>query len=49
MTLTTFGLLACCRTPLLHDIGLVVATGALACMVFSFLFAGPAPARPVAA
>ena len=45
MTLTTFGLLALCRTPLLHDIGLVVATGALACMVFAFLFAGPAPAR----
>jgi predicted exporter len=45
MTLMTFGLLAFCHTPLLRDIGLTVATGAVACIVFAFLFAGPAPAR----
>ena len=40
MTLLTFGLLVCCRTPLLHTIGLPVAVGALAALVFAFLFAG---------
>ena len=40
MTLLTFGLLAACQTPLLRDIGLTVAAGALAAMAFSFLFAG---------
>jgi predicted exporter len=45
MTLMTFGLLAFCQTPLLRDIGLTVATGAVACIAFAFLFAGPAPAR----
>ncbi|HEY2133444.1 MAG TPA: MMPL family transporter [Acetobacteraceae bacterium] len=45
MTLLTFGLLAFCHTPLLRDIGLTVACGAFACIVFAFLFAGPAPAR----
>ncbi len=40
MTLLTFGLLAACQTPLLRDIGVTVAAGALAAMAFSFLFAG---------
>lgn len=45
MTLLTFGLLAFCRTPLLQGIGLTVAVGVVAAMVFSFLLAGrPAPA-----
>lgn len=43
MTLLTFGLLAACQTPLLRDIGVTVATGALLAMAFSFLFAGQAP------
>ena len=45
MTLLTFGLLAACQTPLLRDIGVTVAAGALAAMAFSFLFAGQAPAK----
>ena len=40
MTLLTFGLLAFCRTPVLSEIGVTVAAGALAAMTFSFLFAG---------
>ncbi len=40
MTLLTFGLLAACQTPLLRDIGITVATGALLAMAFAFLFAG---------
>jgi len=43
MTLLTFGLLAACQTPLLRDIGVTVATGALLAMAFSFLFAGQSP------
>lgn len=43
MTLLTFGLLAACQTPLLRDIGVTVAVGALLAMAFSFLFAGQAP------
>lgn len=46
MTLLTFGLLAFCDTPLLRDIGVTVAVGAVMGMGFSFLFAGEAPARP---
>lgn len=41
MTLLTFGLLAACRTPLLREIGITVAIGAAAAMVFAFLIAGP--------
>ena len=43
MTLLTFGALACCRTPFLHDIGLTVAVGAAFAMAAAFLFAGPVP------
>ena len=43
MTLLTFGLLAFCRTPLLRTLGQTVALGALACMAFAFLWAGPMP------
>ena len=43
MTLLTFGALACCRTPFLHDIGLTVVVGAAMAMVAAFLFAGPVP------
>ena len=43
MTLLTFGLLAACQTPLLRDIGMTVAIGALLAMAFSFLFAGQSP------
>ncbi len=42
MTLLTFGLLAGCQTPLLRDIGVTVAAGALLAMGFAFLFAGRA-------
>jgi predicted exporter len=45
MTVGSFGLLALCHTPLLRDIGLTVAAGTLAALVFGFLFAGPAPGR----
>lgn len=45
MALLTFGLLCLCRTPLLRDIGVTVATGVVAAMVFAFLFAGPRPER----
>ncbi len=45
MTLLTFGLLAACQTPLLRDIGVTVAAGALAAMAFSFLFAGTVGAQ----
>jgi predicted exporter len=45
MTLLTFGLLAACQTPLLRDIGVTVAAGALLAMAFSFLFAGQAPSE----
>jgi len=40
MTLLTFGALALCRTPLLAQIGVTVTIGAVAAMVFAFLFAG---------
>ena len=42
MTLLTFGLLAACQTPLLRDIGMTVAVGALLAMGFAFLIAGKA-------
>jgi len=45
MTLLTFGLLAACQTPVLRDIGITVAAGALLAMAFSFLFAGRAPSE----
>ena len=41
MTLLTFGALAFCTTPFLHDIGLTVAVGAVLAMAASFLFSGP--------
>ncbi len=47
MTLLTFGALAFCTTPFLHDIGLTVAVGAVLAMAASFLFAGPVPSSPV--
>ncbi len=43
MTLLTFGLLAACQTPLLRDIGMTVALGAVLAMGFAFLVAGKAP------
>jgi predicted exporter len=43
MTLLTFGLLALCRTPLLRDIGTTVVIGALAALIFAFMFAGEPP------
>jgi len=43
MTLLTFGVLALCRTPLLRQIGLTVAIGAVLALVFAFLFAGVMP------
>jgi predicted exporter len=43
MTLLTFGLLTFCRTPLLRDIGVTVASGAFLAIVFGFLFVGPPP------
>ena len=43
MTLLTFGLLAACQTPLLRDIGITVAIGAVLAMAFAFLFAGETP------
>lgn len=45
MTLLTFGLLAFCRTPILHDIGFTVAIGAILAMGFSFLLAAPPRTR----
>ena len=44
MTLLTFGLLATCQTPILHDIGLTVAAGAALAMASAFLIAGQPPA-----
>lgn len=44
MTLLTFGLLAFCRTPLLRDIGVTVACGAVLAMVFAFFGTGEVPA-----
>ena len=44
MTLLTFGLLALCQTPLLRDIGVTVAVGAVSALAFGFLIAGQAPA-----
>ena len=38
MTVLTFGLLALCRTPLLRQIGATVVIGAVADLVFAFLF-----------
>jgi predicted exporter len=46
MTLLTFGLLALCETPLLREIGLTVAIGAVAAICFGFLFVGPAQPGP---
>jgi len=45
MTLLTFGLLATCQTPILHDIGITVAAGAVLAMAFAFLVAGQPPPR----
>ncbi len=47
MTLLTFGMLAACQTPLLRDIGMTVACGAVSAMGFAFLFAGERPATGV--
>jgi predicted exporter len=47
MTVLTFGLLALCRTPLLREIGVTVVIGALAALVFAFLFAGKRPVATV--
>jgi predicted exporter len=44
MTLLTFGLLAFCQTPLLRDIGMTVACGAVLALVLGFLAVGEAPA-----
>ena len=44
MTLLTFGLLATCATPILHDIGITVALGAALSLGFAFLIAAPAGA-----
>ncbi len=43
MTVLTFGLLAVCRTPLLRQIGATVVMGAVAALVFAFLFVGRRP------
>lgn len=43
MTLLTFGLLAFCRTPLLHEIGTTVAIGALLALLFAFFVTGERP------
>jgi predicted exporter len=48
MTLLTFGMLAACQTPLLRDIGMTVACGAVSAMGFAFLFAGERPATGAA-
>ncbi|HET6238903.1 MAG TPA: MMPL family transporter [Acetobacteraceae bacterium] len=45
MTLLTFGMLAACQTPLLRDIGVTVALGAVLAMLFAFLFAGVRPSE----
>ena len=42
MTLLTFGLLAACQTPVLRDIGITVAVGAVLAMGFAFMVAGKA-------
>jgi len=43
MTMLSFGVLALCRTPLLRQIGLTVAIGAVLALMFAFLFAGVMP------
>ncbi len=48
LTLAGFGLLAFARTPLLREIGVTAGVGALAAMVFAFLFAGPPPGAEAA-
>jgi predicted exporter len=45
MTVLTFGVLIFCRTPVLRQIGATVVIGAVAALIFAFLFAGPLPAR----
>ena len=45
MAVTTFGLLALCRTPLLRGIGQTVVIGTVAALCLGFLFAGPRPGR----
>ncbi len=45
MTLLTFGMLGACQTPLLRDIGVTVALGAVLAMLFAFLFAGERPSE----
>jgi predicted exporter len=41
MTLLTFGLLATCATPILHDIGVTIALGAALSLGYAFLVAAP--------
>ena len=41
LTLLTFGLLATCATPILHDIGTTIALGAAMSLGFAFLIAAP--------
>jgi predicted exporter len=43
MTVLTFGVLVFCRTPVLRQIGATVVIGAVAALIFAFLFAGPLP------
>ncbi len=43
LTLLTFGLLALCRTPLLRDIGITVACGAVLAVVAAFFVTGEPP------
>ena len=39
MTLLTFGLLATCATPILHDIGVTIVLGAVLSLGYAFLVA----------
>ncbi|HUN39904.1 MAG TPA: MMPL family transporter [Acetobacteraceae bacterium] len=43
MTMLSFGVLTLCRMPLLRQIGITVAIGAVLALVFAFLFAGVMP------
>ncbi|MBV8916035.1 MAG: MMPL family transporter [Acetobacteraceae bacterium] len=45
MTLLTFGLLGFCATPVLRDIGVTVACGAVLAMGFAFMSTGEAPGK----
>lgn len=46
MTLLTFGLLATCATPILHDIGVTIALGTALSLGFAFLIAAPPVRAP---